>query len=114
MVRVLRGVVPTAWGAGIAIVVVTPVARKAGSSNGAALCAPPSLFSELSGIETLQIMKYAARVIELMDELGLPSPRARFLEMLAEAQSNIGEYGSGADLYLRFVESAVEIAPSYS
>jgi len=49
-----------------------------------------------------------------MDELGLPSPRARFLEMLAEAQSNIGEYGSGADLYLRFVESAVEIAPSYS
>ena len=71
-------------------------------------------FSELSGIETLQIMKYAARVIELMDELGLPSPRARFLEMLAEAQSNIGEYGSGADLYLRLVESTVEIAPSYS
>ena len=71
-------------------------------------------FTELSGIETLQILKYAARVIELMDELGLPSPRARFLEMLAEAQSNISEFGTGADLYLRFAEPAADVVPSYS
>ena len=70
-------------------------------------------FSELSGIETLQIMKYAARVIELMDELGLPSPRARFLEMMAEAESNIREFGNGADLYLRFAEPAEDVEPSY-
>ena len=70
-------------------------------------------FSELSGIETLQIMKYAARVIELMDELGLPSPRARFLELMAEAESNIPQFGTGADLYLRFAEPAVDVAPSY-
>jgi alpha-amylase/alpha-mannosidase (GH57 family) len=61
-------------------------------------------FSELSGLETLQIMKYAARAIELTDELGLSSPRAQFLEMLAEARSNIPEFGSGADLYIRFAE----------
>jgi hypothetical protein len=71
-------------------------------------------FSELSGIETLQIMKYAARVIELMDELGLPSARARFLELMAEAKSNIREFGSGADLYLRFAEPESDSMPSYS
>ena len=71
-------------------------------------------FSELSGIETLQIMKYAARVIELMDELGLPSPRARFLELMAEAQSNIPGFGTGTDLYLRFAEPAADAVSSYS
>ncbi|HXM36643.1 MAG TPA: DUF3536 domain-containing protein [Pyrinomonadaceae bacterium] len=71
-------------------------------------------FSELSGIETLQILKYAARVIELMDELGLPSPRARFLGMLAAAESNIPAFGTGADLYLRFAEPAADVVPSYS
>ena len=68
-------------------------------------------FSEISGIETVQIMKYAARAIELMDELGLPSPRAHFLEILAEAHSNIPENGNGADVYLRFAEPPVVFAP---
>lgn len=63
-------------------------------------------FSELSGIETVQIMQYAARVIELTEELGLPAPRARFLEMLAEAPSNIRELGNGANIYRRFAERA--------
>ena len=71
-------------------------------------------FSELSGIETVQIMKYAARVIELTADLGLPVPRARFLEMMAEARSNVRELGNGADIYLRFAESAAELAPSYA
>jgi alpha-amylase/alpha-mannosidase (GH57 family) len=61
-------------------------------------------FSEISGIEAVQIMKYAARAIELFDELGLPSPRSRFLEILAEAKSNIREMGTGADVYLRLAE----------
>jgi alpha-amylase/alpha-mannosidase (GH57 family) len=69
-------------------------------------------FSELSGIETLQIMKYAARVIELMDELGLPSMRAEFLDLMSEAESNIREIGNGADIYLRYAEPATEIVPA--
>jgi alpha-amylase/alpha-mannosidase (GH57 family) len=64
-------------------------------------------FSELSGIETVQIMKYAARVMELTADLDLPSPRAQFLEMMAEARSNIPELGNGADVYLRLAEPAV-------
>jgi len=63
-------------------------------------------FNDISGIETIQILKYAARAIDLMDQLGLPQARARFLEILSEAKSNRAEMGSGADIYLQFVERA--------
>jgi len=39
-----------------------------------------------------------------MNQLGLPSPRERFLEILAEAKSNRPELGNGADIFRRFVE----------
>jgi hypothetical protein len=59
-------------------------------------------------------MKYAARVIELNQQLGFPSPRDRFLELLAEARSNIKERGTGADIYLREVEPVqVTFEPSF-
>jgi hypothetical protein len=61
-------------------------------------------FYDLSGIETIQVLKYAARVIELSDQLGLPSYRKLFLEMLAQAKSNITEKGTGADIYLHHAE----------
>lgn len=61
-------------------------------------------FYDLSGIETIQVMKYAARVIELSDQLGLPSHRETFLQMLGEAKSNLAEKGTGADIYLRDAE----------
>jgi alpha-amylase/alpha-mannosidase (GH57 family) len=61
-------------------------------------------FNDISGIETIQILKYAARSIDLMDQLGLPQARERFLEILSEARSNRAEMGSGADIYLQFAE----------
>ena len=61
-------------------------------------------FNDISGIETIQILKYAARAIDLMDQLGLPSVRGRFLEILAEAKSNRAQLGTGADIYRRFAE----------
>ena len=61
-------------------------------------------FSEISGIETVQILRYAARSIDLAEDLGLPSPRARFLEMLAEAPSNVRELGNGANVFQRFAD----------
>ena len=64
-------------------------------------------FSDLSGIETIQVMKYAARVIELMHELGLPSVRQEFLDLMAKAKSNIRDMGTGSNIYLRYAE------PSY-
>jgi alpha-amylase/alpha-mannosidase (GH57 family) len=61
-------------------------------------------FNDLAGVEPLQILKYAARAIDLMDQLGPRSPRACFLEILAQAQSNRTEFGNGADIYRRLVE----------
>ena len=61
-------------------------------------------FNDISGIETIQVLKYAGRAIDLMDQLGLPSARSRFLEILAEARSNRTEMGTGADIFERFVE----------
>src|ERR1043166_8943366 len=61
-------------------------------------------FNDVSGIETIQILKYAARAIDLMDQLQLPPARERFLEILAEAKSNRPEMGTGADIYRRIVE----------
>jgi hypothetical protein len=61
-------------------------------------------FSDLAGLETIQVMRYAARVIELQNQLGLNPPRKEFLEMMAEAKSNVAERGNGADIYLHFAE----------
>lgn len=61
-------------------------------------------FNDIAGLEPIQILKYAARAIELVDRLGLPSPRERFLGILAEAKSNRPEAGTGADIFRREVE----------
>ena len=61
-------------------------------------------FSDLAGIETIQLMRYAARLMDLQDELGLESPKKKFLEMLSEAKSNDPEKGTGADLFVHFVK----------
>ncbi len=68
-------------------------------------------FNDISGIETIQILKYAARAIDLMEQLHLPSVRDRFLEILSEATSNRREVGTGADIFRRFVEPS---NPSHS
>jgi len=56
-------------------------------------------FSDLAGIETVQVMRYAARVLDLQKELGFEPPRERFLELLSEAKSNQPEKGNGADIF---------------
>ena len=61
-------------------------------------------FNDISGIETLQILKYARRAIEWMEQWGLPPVQDHFLEILAQARSNRAELGNGADIYRKFVE----------
>jgi alpha-amylase/alpha-mannosidase (GH57 family) len=61
-------------------------------------------FNDIAGIEPVQILKYAGRAIDLIGQLGLPSPRTRFLEILSKAQSNLPEFGNAADIYRRLVE----------
>ena len=63
-------------------------------------------FNDISGIETVQDLKYAGRVLDFMGELKIKPPRGAFLELLAEAESNLPEFGSGADIYRRLVDGA--------
>jgi alpha-amylase/alpha-mannosidase (GH57 family) len=63
-------------------------------------------FNDISGIETLQTLRHAGRLVELANDLGLDPPLATFLEILSEAKSNIADKGSGADIFLRAVEGA--------
>ncbi len=58
-------------------------------------------FSDLAGIETLQVMRYAARAIDLMNQLGLEPPVKKFLEILSEAKSDRTEKGNGAEIFSR-------------
>ncbi len=62
-------------------------------------------FSDVGGIETIQVLRYAARVIELEEDLGIAAPRKHFLELLAEAQSNVPERGNGAEIFRRLMVS---------
>ena len=62
-------------------------------------------FNDIGGIETLQVMLYAARTLELIEKLGGSSPREAFLEKLAEAKSNDTSLGTGADLFLEATRS---------
>lgn len=64
-------------------------------------------FDELSGIETVQVMQYAGRVVQLAEELFGSSIEQEFLEYLALAKSNLPEQGDGAAIYERFVKPAM-------
>jgi hypothetical protein len=64
-------------------------------------------FDELSGIETVQVIFYTGRVIQLAEELFGDPMELPFLELLAAAASNLPEMGNGADIYKRWVKPAV-------
>lgn len=64
-------------------------------------------FSEISGIETVQIMKYAARVMQLAKSFTKKDLECGFLEILSGAKSNLQEFGSGKDVYERFVKPSI-------
>lgn len=61
-------------------------------------------FSDLAGIETIQVMRYAARTIDLMNQLGLEPPINEFLKILSEAKSNRPEKGNGSEIFLAAAE----------
>ena len=64
-------------------------------------------FNEISGIETTQIMKYAARAIQLASDFSSEDLETPFVETLFEAKSNIPGYGTGKDIWNNFVKPCV-------
>ena len=63
-------------------------------------------FHDLAGLETVQVLRYAARVIDLLEELGEPAPTEELLALLATARSNRQEEGDGAQVWRTHVEPA--------
>jgi len=69
-------------------------------------------FDEISGIETVQVTQYAARVLQLaMDVLADPTLEPGFLAKLAEAKSNIPDHRDGARIYEKFVKPTIVDLP---
>ena len=64
-------------------------------------------FDDLSGIETVQIIQYAARALQLARELFTDDLEEAFLARLAQAKSNLPEQGDGRAVYERYVRPAM-------
>ncbi len=68
-------------------------------------------FDEISGVEGVQVMRYAGRLIQLARELFDRDPEPGFLERLAAARSNLKHHPDGARIYQRVVGPAVVEPP---
>jgi alpha-amylase/alpha-mannosidase (GH57 family) len=63
-------------------------------------------FSDLSGIETVQVLHYAGRVIQLAERVSGAQLEPEFLQRLERAHSNLPSRGSGRRIYEQ------EVAPA--
>ena len=64
-------------------------------------------FDEPTGTETVQVLQYAARAVQLGQQLFGRDCEEEFLERLELVHSNIPEFGNGRDIYERFVRPAM-------
>ena len=63
-------------------------------------------FDELSGLETVQVIQYACRAVQLSQEVLGDQVEEGFLQKLAEAKSNVPEHQDGACIYRKFARPA--------
>ena len=61
-------------------------------------------FDEISGIETVQVLQYANRAIQLAERESDVHLEEEFISRLSYIKSNIEDYDNGAVIYKRFVE----------
>jgi hypothetical protein len=64
-------------------------------------------FDELSGLETVQVIQYAGRALQLAGQLFAEDLARPFLDLLAQAKSNVPEQGDGRSIYERHVQPAM-------
>ena len=63
-------------------------------------------FDELSGIETVQVLQYANRAIQLGERVSKESLEQGFIQRLKEARSNLSEHNTGAEIYDKYTSPA--------
>ncbi len=64
-------------------------------------------FDEISGLETTQVIQYAARALQLAGDLGGEDLEPQFVRILEQAKSNISANQNGRVVYERFVKPAI-------
>ncbi|MCS7206744.1 MAG: DUF3536 domain-containing protein [Dehalococcoidia bacterium] len=64
-------------------------------------------FDDISGLETVQVLQYAARALQLGEDLFQRPLEPDFLRILERAKSNLAEHGDGRRVYERFVRPAM-------
>ena len=64
-------------------------------------------FDDISGIETVQILQYAGRAIQIAEHLSGDELESRFLTLLEQAKSNVEESRDGRRIWERFVRPAM-------
>jgi hypothetical protein len=64
-------------------------------------------FDDISGIETVQVIQYAARALQLAQDVSGENYETVFMQNLAEAPSNVPGLGNGARIYESYVQPAV-------
>ena len=63
-------------------------------------------FDEISGIETVQVIQYAGRAIQLAKDFWGDDLEGSFLEAISKAKSNLPEHGDGRQIYEKWVRPA--------
>jgi alpha-amylase/alpha-mannosidase (GH57 family) len=63
-------------------------------------------FDNISGIETVQVMQYASRAMQLCREVEKVDLEPEFKDMLQEAPTNTEQFRSGKEVYEAYVEPA--------
>ena len=64
-------------------------------------------FNEISGLESVQILKYAARAIQLASDVSNVNLEEGFVSRLAGVPSNVPEFKDGAHIYRTMVKPSV-------
>ncbi len=64
-------------------------------------------FDEISGIETVQVLQYAARSLQLAKKIAGISLEEVFVNLLEKAPSNIPDFGHGAKIYEMSIKPSV-------
>jgi len=63
-------------------------------------------FDEISGIETVQLMQYASRAMQLAKEISGQDLESNYLKILERVTSNISDFKNGAHIYEMFAKPA--------
>jgi hypothetical protein len=64
-------------------------------------------FEDIAGIESVQVMRYACRAMQLMREVAGVDPEPEFIQILKKAPSRVPQQGNGAQVYENFVRTSV-------